>query len=151
MHGVGTGWVPGWGMGLGGYWEGYTGVLPSARKEVPNQRSGPRKPLLGAGVGGLGTGCVRAPDTTHSGPLVLRGPLRCIWASPRANAASQPIRARFDLISWKLSQNRVVSPKMSEKACHSPYSQNAAQKSPLEFLRFPYFLAFSHKELMVPF
>ena len=40
---------------------------------------------------------------------------------------------------------------MSEKACHSPYSQNGAQKSPLEIPRFPFYAAFSHKELMVPF
>ena len=40
---------------------------------------------------------------------------------------------------------------MSEKACHSPYIQNGVQNSPLEILRFPILLAFSPKELMVPF
>ena len=55
------------------YWVGTGGVLyrvPShtARGEVPRQRSGPRKPLQGAGVGGLGSSDVpaagTAPETT---------------------------------------------------------------------------------------
>ena len=63
-------------------------------------------------------------------------------------AASGPIRARFDLISCKVSQTAIVSPKSVEKACHSPYLQNGSQKSPLEFLRFLFWPAFSHKELI---
>ena len=57
-------------------------------------------------------------------------------------------KARFHDISWKLSENRGVSPKSVHKACHSPCSQNASVKSPLGFLGFPYSAAFSHKELM---
>ena len=56
--------------------------------------------------------------------------------------------ARFDVISQKLSQNRVVSAEYVEKACHSPCFQNRVKKSPLEILRFPFWDAFSHKELM---
>ena len=44
-----------------------------------------------------------------------------------------------------------MSPEKSHKACHSPCFQNRAQKSPLEILRFPFSLSFSHKELMVLF
>ena len=63
------------------------------------------------------------------------------WA-PRA------IRARFTVISCKVSQNDEVSPNLVEKASHSPCFQNGLQKSPLDFPRFPYSTAFSHKELM---
>ena len=57
-------------------------------------------------------------------------------------------RARFHVISSKVSQNGRVSPKYVKKACHSPCFQNGLVKSPLEFLRFPYSRAFSHKELL---
>ena len=56
--------------------------------------------------------------------------------------------ARIDLIFYKVSQNREVSPVFIEKACHSPHFQNGVQKSPLEILRIPFRPAFSHKELM---
>ena len=130
---------------------GYTGGVPTdhaARKEGPTQRSGPRKPPVGAGVGGVGPGCVRATQTTTPGPEGLPGPLRCLGTSPRANAASWPIRARIDLILHKVSQNARVSPKSVEKAYVSPYFQNGLKKSPLEKLGFPFSPAFSHKELM---
>ena len=67
---------------------------------------------------------------------------------PRANPASWPITARFDLISQVYCQNDEVSLKSVHKACHSPYIQKRVQKSPLGFLGFPLFVAFSHKELM---
>ena len=69
----------------------------------------------------------------------------------RLHAASQPIRARLTSILVKLSQNHEVSTEYVQKASHSPYSQNGLVKSPLDFLGFPILLAFSHKELMVPF
>ena len=137
--------------GPGGYTGGSTTQPPGARKEVPYQRSGPRRTLQGSGVGGYGTGCVRAARTTTPAPLGLPGPLRCPGTSPRAKAASWPIRARIEVIYLKVSQNREVSPKYIEKASHSPYFQNGSQKSPLEILRFPFRPAFSHKELMVAF
>ena len=66
-------------------------------------------------------------------------------------AASQPIRAELRSYFSKVSQNGIVSTKSHEKACHSPYSQNAVQKSPLEIPRFLFWPAFSPKELMVLF
>ena len=109
------------------------------------QRSGPRKPLAGAGVGGTccSAPCVRPPPF---GPG-RHPPVGTSLGTPR-KPASGPITARFQVISQKLSQNRVVSPEMSEKASHSPYFQNGSEKSPLEILRFPFSRAFSHKELL---
>ena len=79
------------------------------------------------------------------GPAPLSG-----YLSP-GKAASGPIKARFHDIYTKVSQKRGVSPKYVHKACHSPCSQNTAQKSPLEILRFTFIPAFSHKELMAHF
>ena len=56
--------------------------------------------------------------------------------------------ARINLILLKLSQNGQVSSKYVEKASHSPCFHFGLQKSPLEFPRFPFCSAFSHKELM---
>ena len=138
---VGTGWV--YRVGI---WEGYTGYYPAAKdvpvKRRPDQRSGPRKPK-----GLEWVGLAAAPST--SAPT-LRA--RSAWAglpgAPRAKAASGPITARFSYILLKVSQNDEVSPLFTEKACHSPCSQNGLQKSPLEKLRFPFWPAFSCKELM---
>ena len=82
------------------------------------------------------------------------GPGRCLQPLPvtsSSKAASQPIRARFHDISLKVSQKDEVSTEKCQKACHSPYSQNRLENSPLEFLRFPFSTAFSHKELMAFF
>ena len=56
--------------------------------------------------------------------------------------------ARFHDISQDISQNGQVSPKYVKKASLSPCFQNGLGKSPLDILRFPSGLAFSHKELM---
>ena len=85
------------------------------------------------------------PAPTPPGPGRSCGPP---WCRVLGNAASWPIRARFLLISYKVSQNGGVSPNYVEKAYVSPYFQNGAQKSPLDFLGFPFPVAFSHKELM---
>ena len=69
------------------------------------------------------------------------------WSSP-ANTRLLANKARFDLIYTKVSQNAEVSPKYVEKAYVSPCFQNGPQKSPLDFLGFPYLTAFSRKELM---
>ena len=83
------------------------------------------------------------------------GPGRCTRAPPwywdPLNAASWPIRARLTSILLNVSQNDEVSLKSVQKASHSPYSQNGLGKSALGFLRFPYFVAFSHTELMALF
>ena len=144
----------------GVYRGGYTGwviqglyrVPSQLLKEVPDQRSGPRKSLQGAGVGGSGAGIPQGTAAGRAGYPPLRGPVGPMlgppWYPPLADAASQPIRARISRILLKVSQNHGVSPLFHEKACHSPCSQNGSQKSPLDFLRFLKSLAFSHKELM---
>ena len=146
---AGTGWV--WyrvGILGGLYRVGNTGSSNAKRAHVKRrfrQRSGSRKSLQEA-EWMVWTAAPR-PRTLHppSGPgpapaghSLVQGPL----------PVSGPITARFDLIFHKVSQNGIVSPKMSHKACHSPCSQNRVQKSALEILRFPILRAFSHKELM---
>ena len=131
--------IPGW------VWEGNTGYTPTSLKaEGYDSGAGPGSPS-GAGVGGH----------TLQRPLSYVPPLRDpvayglpVHASAPRDAASWPIRARFDLFPEKLSQNRVVSLKYVQKAYHSPYFQNGYQKSPLDFLGFPILPAFSPKELM---
>ena len=147
------------GCGAGGYQGGYTGwctgwvyrgstTQPSSTLlEEPNQRSGPRNPCRG-GVGGLGgrtgDGGGYGPETTLRARSVPAAP-PCLRTSECRLTAN---RARFQQYSSKVSQNDEVSTEYVNKACHSPYSQNDAQMSPLEILRFPYSVAFSGKELM---
>ena len=140
------GMVPGWGMGTG--WVaggGNTGTQPAARGGVQNQRSGPRKPLQGAGVGGFCSPGARS-CTTPAGPG--RCPLGPSLYRTSSSTASWPIRARFSVFLVVYCQNDEVSLKYVEKACLSPYFQNRVQNSPLDFLRFPFSVAFSPKELM---
>ena len=141
--GVGTGWV---------YQGGYTGGTTRAPSDLVKRRhdsgAGPGAALQGRWSG---WSCCSAPGASATPPTpdpcrVFRGPLR--WVAPRANAASGPITARFNLILLNYSQNHEVSPKYVEKACLSPYIQKPVQKSPLGFLRFPFSLAFSGKELL---
>ena len=80
-----------------------------------------------------------------------RAPVPSPCSSAPRKPASWPIRARFNLFYVKLSQNGEVSLKYVQKACHTPYFQNRPQKSPLEILRIPFSVAFSHKELMAYF
>ena len=147
--GMGTGWVvPGW---------VYRGVLPShpatLLEEDPRsrQRSGPRRPPAGrlewvvCGSGRTGVRRRRRALTHHS---LRSGPLR--WSVP-SECRPWANRARFNVISQKLSENGQASPKSVEKAYHSPYFQNGSRISPLGFLRFPISPAFSHKELIGPF
>ena len=80
------------------------------------------------------------PETAKRAPeAALQGWLEWVVSgcAPGSRTRLRTNTARFDLISWKLSQNRGVSSVFVEKACHSPYSQNRVQKSPLEILRFP--------------
>ena len=141
----------------GGYWGGYTGpggVLPSHRapgSSTQNQRSGPRKP--NRGLEWVGSGCWDRPlrVSRYVRPIPLptpAGPGRSCRPSLAGDWPSSSKRARFQSIFSKVSQKDEVSSKKCQKACHSPYSQNGAQKSPLDFLRFPYLTAFSPKELM---
>ena len=129
---------------------GYTGYYPAScsRGANPDSEAGPEA------LQGLEwwSGCSgRVPGASGDHPCGARSALQASLSPPRADAASWPIRARFRLSYTKVSQNDEVSTKSTHKACHSPHFQNGLRNSPLEILRFPYFAAFSHKELMVPF
>ena len=91
---------------------------------------------------------VRSPRTTHSRHPVPSGARFAVLGLLGAVPGSRQQTARFHHLFSKVSQNDEVSLKSVNKACHAPYLQNGLQKSPLEILRFPYFVAFSHKELM---
>ena len=136
--GYGTRWVLG---------RGYTGYPASSKAEADTSGAGPVSPCKGLEWVGICCSAHCTSGTTLRARSVLAGPPCTSSSKP----ASWPIGARFEVISCKVSQNHEVSPKSVHKACHTPYSQNGLQKSPLGFLRIPYSLAFSHKELMVPF
>ena len=132
----------------GEYQGGYTGYYPATACKVPmrNARSAGRG-YWDRPQGSRCSAAGRLPGPP-SGPgrslqaLPVLGPSECrLWA----------IRARFNLILLKVSQNDEVSPFFIEKACHSPCFQNGLHKSPLDFPRFPFSSAFSHKELMGQF
>ena len=148
--GVRHGWCTGWVWYRVGIREGLYRVLPS-RQGRPTPSGGmtaKRAPEAHrAGVGGHAV-APRDVRTHPSGPV---GPGQALPGAPRAIAASGPIKARIEVILLKVSQNGIVSPENVEKACHSPYVQNGLEKSPLEILRFSFWPAFSHKELMVLF
>ena len=112
----------GTGTGIaGGYTEGYTGVLPSqlAAKPSPPASDHRERALPQAGWAGsrggrtLGTADGDGPGTTLRARSV---PLAPPCTRTLQMSASGPITARFDLISYILSQNRGVSPKYVEKA-----------------------------------
>ena len=137
---MGTGWgIPGWVPG----W-----VIPGhpagCSRRSPDSEAGPGSPA-GAGVGGLGAGRTGTVMYHPAGPVGSPGPSLYMTSQKRPSTA---IGTRIDLILLKVSQKDEVSPEYVQKACHSPYFQNDAQKSPLGFLRFPFLAAFSPKELM---
>ena len=140
---MGTGWV------LGGLYRVQGSTTHPPREEDPYPAKRARKALQGAWSGGVWV-WARDPAAVSQDPPFGpgRSPLVPSLVLGPLIAASWPITARFHHISYKVSQNGQVSPKYVEKASHSPCFQNVVRKSPLEILRFPYFLAFSHKELM---
>ena len=142
-----------------GTWDGYTGWVPGRaipgyyppaehaakpRRQPGSTATGPPQGWAG---GRRGAHWVRRRDGFLT-TLALPGPAPCGRCQEPSECRLTANRARFQVISWKVSQNGQVSPRNVQKACHSPYSQNEAQKSPLEILRFLFLLAFSHKELM---
>ena len=139
-------------VGTGEYYPPTVLLGEGPARQTATAGSGPRNAgwsgsRAGAGryreYGGGGDG----PAPTPAGPG-QSGPASLPWCRTSQNAASWPIKARFQVISCKVSQNQGVSPKYHEKACVSPCFQNGSRKSPLEILRFPKTLAFSPKELM---
>ena len=141
----------------GGYQGGYTGWVqgglyrvyyPAAAQGGPETAKRARKPCRGWS-GGLRAGCVSQGVRGLFLDPTLRARSACSLPGSRARlAALGPIRARFQSILSKVSQNSEVSPKYVKKAYHSPYFQNGSIKSPLDFLGFPFLPAFSHKELI---
>ena len=95
--------------------------------------------VLGYGDGGGDGSCTPLRGTVSPPGASLAGPSECRLTANRA---------RFEVIFLKVSQNGQVSSKSAQKACHSPYFQKPVGKSALEIPRIPYFVAFSHKELM---
>ena len=136
--------------------EGNTGVLPSHRALRDHEQAHPAKRAPEALKGLEWVGWVQRVPTPSRVPAVTSPvpTLRARSPFPPPAGAGLPgtglalKRARFDLILLKVSQNCIVSPKKCEKAWHSPCFQNGLRKSPLEILRFPFYGAFSHKELM---
>ena len=150
----------------GGWLGGYTGwVIPGTTShpptcqglhpQGPTQRSGPRKPLVGAGVGGVGPspqtrpravlGASASPPTHPAGPVGPGRPSLVGGLAPRAKGRDS------SYISLELSKTAKCHQKVSKRPPVVPVSQNGSGKSPLEILRFPISSAFSPKELMVPF
>ena len=117
--------------------EGNTGTQPTRLREVPGQRSGPRKPCKGWSGWSWGRNTLRGQDPPLRGPV---GTPAGSLPGPSQYAASWPIRARFGSYLSKVSQNGQVSPKNVHKASRSPCFQNGPQKSPLDISRF-YYLA----------
>ena len=147
------------GVYQGGYTGGYTGWVLPGLYPVPTQhaarggprsrqRSGPRKALQGPGVGGLRGPDVRRRGTGYPHPCGARSVSLEPSLGYPSGSRLLANRARFDLFSYKVSQNGQVSSEYVEKASVSPYFQKRVGKSPLGFLRFPFLPAFSPKELM---
>ena len=103
------------GVWLGGYWEGLYRGSTQPLREVPYQRSGPRKPQHGAGVGGYGAGIPLGTVGGTAPGYPPSGPGRSLQALPGTqdprNAHLRPIRARFQPFYSKVSQNGQVSSK----------------------------------------
>ena len=152
-----------WGMGTGWVRGGVYRVPSQLPGEGPTDSgAGPGSPAgwsgwsVGAGRTthgqmklnmGTGDGGGDGPSTTLRARSVPLGP-PC--TGTLQIAASWPIRRDLTSFFYKVSQNGEVSSEKCEKACHSPHIQNGSRKSPLEIPGFPFWPAFSHKELMVP-
>ena len=121
---------------------------PAARGASPDSEAGPGRALQGpwsgwsAGPGITGDGGGQNPPCGPGRYRPAVPPWFCPDCRLSANSGEIPV------ISYKVSQNREVSPKKHEKAYVSPCFQNGLKKSPLEILRFPVSRAFSPKELM---
>ena len=143
--------VHGWGIAGWVYRVGNTGPPTTLLEEPNTSEAGPVRPCRGLEWVGVG----RAFRLLNP-PTPLRSGARSAGSGP--SLEQDPTHGRLNLrnlrnmiIYSKVSQNAEVSPKSVNKACHSPYVQNGLRNSPLGILRFPFPVAFSHKELMVLF
>ena len=147
---VGPGsWVlPGWGMA--GWVQGRVLPVhqPAARGGSRRQRSGPRRPCRGRS--GWSSGAGRPVPPFGPGRSTLWPSLHLLEQVPH-NAVQTASNRQNSVKVHTVSQNRRVSLKYVNKAYVSPCFQNGSQISPLDFLGFPFLVAFSHKELMVAF
>ena len=140
--------IPGWVYRVGTRVGYYRDTQPAARGEVQHQRSGPVGPA-GAGVVGAGARTYRAAGTAPGPPL--RGPVDALWASPcpgPSECRPGPIRRDSMKFLRKLVKTAECHQKCQKRPVIVPILQNGYQKSPLDFLGFPFGAAFSHKELM---
>ena len=118
--GYGTGWV---------YRVGIPGAVPSrqgrTRKVPGTSGAGPGSPLQGDWSGWVpGTVPSTSAPTLRARSWGLQPHSLVLLEQSRLRANT----ARFDLISYKVSQNGEVSPECHEKACHSPYIQKRLPK-----------------------
>ena len=153
-----SGWVPGWVYGWG-IRVGNTGVVHPATlhraRTVPVQRSGPGRPagpgvvVLGLGRVSWGDGGGDGPGTTLRARSVPCGTLPV--PGPRRMPPPGHIGRDYGHISIKLVKTVKCHQKVCKRPAIVPIFKNGSRKSPLDFLRFPDLVAFSHKELMVPF
>ena len=143
------------------YRVGNTGTYPGScllalrsRRQPATAGSGPSCREGGLEAGGTDPFAYRVSPSGHPSPeptLRARSLLPRPWRGAPWFWARALKTATFQVISCKVSQNDGVSPKYVKKACHSPCSQNGLGMSPLGILGFPFWRAFSHKELMVLF
>ena len=116
-------WVPGWvyRVGIpGGTWEGYTGTQPCCSGRGVPSEAGPGRPCRGLEWVGYSPGARTEAVGGYIPTLRARsGSVSPPWDIP-LDCRLLAKGARFHLIFYKVSQNREVSPKSVEKACHSP-------------------------------
>ena len=149
---VQAGWcgLDGWyRVGIPGGYYGHLGPTDHALlEERPAPAKRARRPCRGRSGGCRGRAYRDGGGDGHSPPC---GPGRHPAGTSLGMTSECRLtanKARIHDILLKVSQNRNVSPKYVEKACHSPHIQNGLGKSPLEILGFPLSPAFSHKELL---
>ena len=141
---VGAGWV---------YRVGTTGVYyPAALlgERCRYSEAGPGSPCRGLEWVVSAARALPVMTTLRARSVTLQVPSLSFPPAFQSNGRANPQKPQNHQFYSKVSQNRRVSPKSVNKAYHTPYFQNGLVKSPLEKPRFPFSLAFSPKELMVP-
>ena len=145
------------GMGPGGYTgvvyrvgtgEGYTGTQPAARGDLQIPAKRARSPAGGGVVGIWRSGALGDGGQLPGPPC---GPGRVPGTLPvlgPAIPALQPIGRDSITFSIKLVKTAKCHQECRKRPVIVPIFQNGSQMSALEIPRFPFSVAFSHKELM---